>query len=47
MAFEMLLDWRQREGSSATFEVLDGALRHKSVRRRDLAEEFCCDQVEP
>ena len=42
MALEMLMDWRQREGSSATYEVLDGALRHKSVGRRDLAENFCC-----
>ena len=41
MAYNMLMDWKQKEGSSGTYRVLDDALRHKSVGRKDLAEKIC------
>ena len=37
----MLIAWKQREGSHATFRVLYDALCHPFVQRRDLAEQFC------
>ena len=39
--YRMLLKWKQRKGSSATYKVLCGALEHKLVQRKDLAEQFC------
>lgn len=42
-AYKMLLHWKQREGSAATYRVLHDALCDKS--RRDLAEDFCCDRL--
>ena len=41
-AFKMLLTWKQKEGRKATNTVLYNALRHKLVKRSDLAEGFCC-----
>ena len=41
-AYEMLLKWKQRHGSSATYQVLYTALCDKLVERRDLAEKICC-----
>ena len=41
--FKMLMTWKQREGSLATYQVLHDALRHPFVQRRDLAERFCID----
>ena len=41
-AYAMLIAWKQREGSDATYRVLYEALCHEFVNRRDLAEEFCC-----
>ena len=40
-AYQMLLHWKQREGLTATYQVLNDALCHKLVTRKDLAEEFC------
>ena len=40
-AYAMLLTWKQRDGSDATYSVLNQALRDNRVRRRDLAQEFC------
>ena len=40
----MLLRWKEKEGSKATFQVLNDALCHHLVQNRDLAEKFCCDQ---
>ena len=40
-AFRMLIAWKQREGSGATYRVLYDALCHPLVQRRDLAEKFC------
>ena len=39
-AYAMLLAWKQRSGLDATYSVLNKALC--DVRRRDLAQEFCC-----
>ena len=41
-AYKMLLDWKRRDGSTATYQVLYDALYHPPVNRRDLAEEYCC-----
>ena len=40
-AYAMLIAWKQREGSAATYKVLNQALCDAYVNRRDLAEEFC------
>ena len=41
-AYAMLLKWKQRGGSDATYNVLYQALCDKYVGRKDLAQEFCC-----
>ena len=46
-AYKMLMIWRQREGSHATYQVLHDALVNKLVKRRDLAEVFCIDDGRP
>lgn len=43
-AYNMLMDWKQREGSAATYQVLYEALCHRLVGCKDLAEKFCCYQ---
>ena len=40
-AYRMLLDWKQRYGPEASFQVLYNALSHVLVNRKDLAERFC------
>ena len=40
-AYQMLLFWKRREGSAASYQVLYHALCHRLVNRRDLAEEIC------
>ena len=40
-AYKMLLKWRNKKGSGATFQVLHDALCHRLVNRQDLAQEFC------
>ena len=42
-AYKMLLHWKQRDGSAATYQVLHDALCHRFVNRRDLAEQYRCD----
>ena len=39
--YNMLLAWKQKNGSAATYEILNAALQHELVQRRDLAEQFC------
>ena len=46
-AYKMLMIWRQREGSHATYQVLHDALVYKLVQRKDLAEVFCIDDGRP
>lgn len=43
-AYNMLMDWKQREGSAATYQVLYDALCHPRVEYKNLAEQFCCYQ---
>ena len=43
-AYNMLMDWKQREGSAATYQVLYDALCHRLVGCKGLAEKFCCYQ---
>ena len=38
--YKMLLHWKARNGSAATYTVLHDTLCHPLVNRRDLAEEF-------
>ena len=45
-AFNMLKDWKQGQGSKATYTVLNKALCHKLVNCKLLAEQFCCDKTE-
>ena len=40
-AYAMLLAWKQRGGSTATYSILNQALCDTCVNRRDLAQEFC------
>ena len=44
-ALQMLLHWRSKEGSKATYKVLCLALCHKHVNRRNLAETLCFRKV--
>ena len=39
--YYMLKQWKQENGSAATYQALCDALQHKFVRRKDLAEKFC------
>ena len=41
-AYSLLMAWRKRESSAATYQVLYEALCHEFVNRRDLAEKVCC-----
>ena len=42
-AYQMLMSWKKRKGSDATYQVLYDALSHNLVNCRLLAEEFCCN----
>ena len=39
-AYKLLMAWKERDASAATYRVLHKAL--SDVERRDLAQEFCC-----
>ena len=41
-ALEMLLQWRAKYGSGATFRVLYDALCDECVGQTELAEKYCC-----
>ena len=41
-AYALLMAWKQRDGSAATYRDLNKALCHIRVKRRDLAQQFCC-----
>ena len=41
-AYAMLIAWKERKGSAATYQVLYDALCHELVNRVDLAQQFCC-----
>jgi len=40
-AYQMLLHWKRKEGSAATYKVLLEALDNDKVNRRDLAQKYC------
>ena len=42
--YKVLLRWRKRQGSFATYQILYDALCHELVGSKDLAEKFCCEQ---
>ena len=44
--YQVLLHWKQENGSAATYQALCDALEHFSVRRRDLAEEYCYQYID-
>ena len=39
-AYDLLMTWKERDASDATYRVLHKAL--SDVKRKDLAQEFCC-----
>ena len=42
--FRILLYWKEQRGSAATYKSLSDALKHKLVKRKDLAEKYCFKQ---
>ncbi|XP_022808878.1 ankyrin-3-like isoform X1 [Stylophora pistillata] len=40
-AYQMLKEWKHRDGPDATYQNLYAALSHKFVSRKDLAEKYC------
>ena len=40
-AYNLLMAWKGRDASAATYRVLYKAL--SDVKRKDLAQEFCCE----
>ena len=43
--YKMLLHWKERDGSDATYTVLHDALCHSLVNRKDLAEQFITGNI--
>ena len=39
--FQMLKHWTQKNGSSATYRVLSGALEDELLARKDLSQKYC------
>ncbi|PFX26477.1 hypothetical protein AWC38_SpisGene8872 [Stylophora pistillata] len=39
--YYMLMHWKQENGSTATYQILNAALQHELVQRKDLAEKIC------
>ena len=39
--YQMLMQWKQENGCWATYQILNNALQHKLVQRKDLAEQIC------
>ena len=37
----MLKRWKQMNGSAATYQILNAALQHELVQRKDLAQQIC------
>ena len=44
-AYKMLLAWKQKVGSEATYKVLNDTLSHELVECKRLAEQYCCDKI--
>ena len=45
--YSSLILWKQRNGSQATYEVLEAGLCHATVDRRELAEKYCYVRIIP
>ena len=45
--YKVLLHWKERDGSAATYTVLHDALCHPLVNRRDLAEQLITGNISP
>ena len=43
-AYKMLMAWKQKKGSEATYKVLYDTLCHELVECKDLAEQYCCNK---
>ena len=39
--YSLLMNWKQENGCKATYQILNSALQHKLVQRKDLAEQIC------
>lgn len=39
--FQMLIHWKQKNGSDASYKVLSDALKDDILDRKDLAETYC------
>lgn len=46
-SYQLLLLWKQANGTRATYEALLAGLCHTVVLRRDLAEKYCYGPVAP
>ena len=44
-AYKMLIAWKQKVGSEATYKVLYDTLCHELVECKRLAEHYCCDKI--
>lgn len=40
----MLLHWKEKNGSAATYQVLSQALQHELVNKLNLAEKYCYEK---
>ena len=43
--YKMLLHWKEKDGSTATYTILHDALCHPLVKRRDLAEQLITGNI--
>ena len=39
--YHMLMHWKRKNGFAATYQILNAALQHELVQRKDLAEQIC------
>ena len=39
--FQMLIYWTEKNGSSATYRVLSGALEDELLARKNLSQKYC------
>ena len=46
-SYRMLLHWKERNGSTATYTILHDALCHPLVKRTDLAEQLMTGNIPP
>ena len=44
-AYKMLMAWKEKVGSEATYKVLYDTLCHELVECKHLAERYCCDKI--